>query len=376
MNKNHFLSKNCNDWSVKNLQEMCETFHVTFSKDDLKPQLCKRISDYFKMLTMEAQPYEIKLKFLLNISDTKTLQNTCSSSKEFYDICKQNKANILTNLLLKLNKTDNEIYDYYRKNNFIKGVEYFLRNYPESKQACFYQGWKNNNLEMVKLSVKNGAYIHTNNEEALFFSVKNGNLDIFNFLINNGANYKGDNIDNLFLSSIKQKHLEIVEFFVNKGANVHAHGDLAITLAAQSGNIEMIKYLINIGLNINVYDGIVLMRSVESGNLDAMKYLMNNNVYSQERKNSTLIASALANNLEMVKYLVRNKANVTANNNQALLVTTNEKIKGYLLENGARMLTLDEIFRQGHDDRLPFNQAFPPAFDDRAFNRGFDQNFQ
>jgi hypothetical protein len=95
MNKNHFLSKNCNDWSIGNLQNMCETFNITFSKDDLKPQLCKRISDYFKMLTMESQPYEIKL---LTISDAKTLQNTCSSSKDFYDICKQNKANILTNL--------------------------------------------------------------------------------------------------------------------------------------------------------------------------------------------------------------------------------------------------------------------------------------
>jgi hypothetical protein len=78
---------------------------------------------------------------------------------------------------------------------------------------------------MVKLSVEKCAIIPINDYELLLDSVKNGNLDIFNFLINNGAKYQ-DNINDLFSYSLGQTHLELVKFFINKGVDIHNNNDI------------------------------------------------------------------------------------------------------------------------------------------------------
>ena len=85
-----------------------------------------------------------------------------------------------------------------------------------NKQNMFEWAVSCNQLELLRLLVKQGADIHARNNYAL-----------------RRAAYKG--------------HLEIVKFLVKQGADIHALNDYALRRAACSGQLEVVMYIKSLG---------------------------------------------------------------------------------------------------------------------------------
>jgi ankyrin repeat protein len=74
---------------------------------------------------------------------------------------------------------------------------------------------ENGCLETVKYLVRNGANVHTSNEEALRRAAVNGHLDIIKILVKNGANVNA--CDNeVFYWTTKNNHTKVTEYLKNK----------------------------------------------------------------------------------------------------------------------------------------------------------------
>jgi ankyrin repeat protein len=124
------------------------------------------------------------------------------------------------------------------------------------------------NIKLVKFFVENGAIVNNkkikpskrNNKSwssyaqptHLFWALYNGNLDIIDYLIENGADIKHDNYRDLGACQFK---LDVLKHLINKKYiedmdNKEIYNILS--LAISNNNIEMIDYLAN-RLDINKY---------------------------------------------------------------------------------------------------------------------------
>lgn len=139
-------------------------------------------------------------------------------------------------------------------------------------------------LEIVEYLVENGASIDaetltiTRDLEIFKYLLKQGNVNI------NSVGYLG--MTALSLASIEESNLEMFEYLLENGADVNVQNDdgsTALMIASLYGNLEMVKYLLEKGANIN----------------------------AQDNDNSTaLIYASKWNNLEEVEYLVKNGADI------------------------------------------------------------------
>ena len=75
---------------------------------------------------------------------------------------------------------------------------------------------RNGHLEIVKILVKIGAYIHTQKGEALINASEKVHLDIVQYLVENRADISSNEYASLKKAAIN-KHDEIVRFFIKKG---------------------------------------------------------------------------------------------------------------------------------------------------------------
>ena len=77
-----------------------------------------------------------------------------------------------------------------------------------------------------------------NQEEALFWAVKNNDAELISLLIQAGA----------------AKNTEVVKLLIEAGADVTACNNAAIRIAAANGHTEVVKLLIEAGANVKADD--------------------------------------------------------------------------------------------------------------------------
>ena len=114
-------------------------------------------------------------------------------------------------------------------------------NYDEFKNILSY----NKNL----ISEKNGNI-------PLFLAINEGNLEIVQYLITQGANIESKTKDGLtplhFASG--NNDIKIVEYLITQGANIESKANDGFTplhFASRYGHIKIVEYLITHGANIN-----------------------------------------------------------------------------------------------------------------------------
>ena len=95
------------------------------------------------------------------------------------------------------------------------------------------------------------------------------NIDVFKYLIKNGADIHTDN-DYALRWSVVHGHLDIVKYLLENGANIHADNDYALRWSARNGHLDLIKYLLKNGANIHADDEYTLIWSAKNGHLDAV----------------------------------------------------------------------------------------------------------
>ena len=216
----------------------------------------------------------LKLRYpdTLNYNEKEETYNISGVTETHLNLSKRSKykSYYLTVIYYISKLKENYNYSYVRGN---PKVQYHIfKNAGKSSTALLLQSSIKGELNLVKESVKRGANIHTEDENALRWASLNGHLDVVKYLVENGANIHANNDEALHWAS-EDGHLDVVKYLVENGANIHANDDEALQLASENGHLEVVKYLVENGANIHANDDKALQLASENGHLEVVKYL-------------------------------------------------------------------------------------------------------
>ncbi len=183
-------------------------------------------------------------------------------------------------------------------------------------------GEKETKTEIVTI-FDSSPYETLSNEEkneALITASKNGQIEIVQYLVENGANINAQ--DSAYYTALMKasgdRQLEVIKYLIEKGASVTIDGEAGWTaldsaLVIGGENLEVVKILVENGADLNT--GILNFVS-RTGYLEAVKVLVENgadiNRASNEFGDTPLIEASREGKLEVVKYLVKAGADISA----------------------------------------------------------------
>jgi ankyrin repeat protein len=196
-----------------------------------------------------------------------------------------------------------------------------------------------NNMEMVKLLLENGASPNeTDKYPPLFYALSNNNTEMVKFLIEEGADPNIVGTDNLPpLATAAANSLSATKYLISKGADpkdpeclyyaalsdynetfiylvengANPDNPKAINEIIENGNVELLKYILRKGVSLNRQDYLTTTLKYDE-NLSMVYYIINNRELfkvSQKEIDEALSIAVYKNNYRMVKYLLENGAN-------------------------------------------------------------------
>jgi ankyrin repeat protein len=160
-------------------------------------------------------------------------------------------------------------------------------------------------LEVVKILIENGAYL---DYRSVANACINGHLHVVKILVENGAKIRG--FDHAISYASKYNHLEIVNYLIEKGADIHADNDRSIRNASKNNNFKMVELLVENGADIHADDDYAIRNASENNNFEMVKYLIEKGIHISTKDNYIINTASKNGNLEMVKYLVEKGATV------------------------------------------------------------------
>ena len=91
----------------------------------------------------------------------------------------------------------------------------------------------------------NQKYKVAGNQTPIRFACKTGNIELVEYLINNGAKIEDNPDDGItpLIQASRSNHYDLVKFLIEKGANVNAYArdkEFALNQAIKNGNYDII----------------------------------------------------------------------------------------------------------------------------------------
>ena len=235
-------------------------------------------------------------------------------------------------------KMDNEVFGFTVLTHAVKHgkmnvVEYLLKQgadpsiTDQSNNLPLHHAADKRHLEIAKMLIEKKA--DTINVKGyvgatpLCVASSAGNLDMFQFLLNKGADA---NIldDNGYLPlhwACRKGYLKMIELLIDKKFNINAKGDRGFTAlhhAAEHGHLEIVKILIDKGANINIPTSegrFPIQFAAYNGHLDILKHLLeiikDVNFKDDETNATLLMCASMGDKDNVVKYLMDQGADIT-----------------------------------------------------------------
>jgi len=135
-----------------------------------------------------------------------------------------------------------------------------------------------NNMIGVKVALKNGADIHTNDDYAVRYVCYNNSLELVKYLVENGANIHANNNQPIRLAS-ERNYINIVEYLIEKGVNItnvikETPNDSLLSHAINNENSYYVNMLLEYKIDIHCDDEYFLKKAYLKGNVDIIKSLI------------------------------------------------------------------------------------------------------
>lgn len=132
-------------------------------------------------------------------------------------------------------------------------------NYPQYWGPLQIAPGTSNNIEMVKLLIARGADINVGLLNALQMSISDGRRDIFDLLIQCGANVNAKDYEGFtpLYFAIHNDDSDFMNILIANGAEVNTKypgGETLLKSAAKTGRTEAVQFLLEAGANINEND--------------------------------------------------------------------------------------------------------------------------
>ncbi len=128
-------------------------------------------------------------------------------------------------------------------------------------------------LAIVRLLLKKGADIHTDDDEALKSAVIEEHLDTIKLLLREGANIHAED-DEALKTAVIDGHLDTIKLLLQEGADIHAQDDEALKLAASEEHLDIVKLLLQEGADIHSDNEYVLREAVRQKRIPLVKLLL------------------------------------------------------------------------------------------------------
>jgi ankyrin repeat protein len=186
---------------------------------------------------------------------------------------------------------------------------------PSEQDIELIDATRAGDMVRVEAALRQGADVHTKNDEPLFCSVEQGNLAIVAHLLDHGANIQAKY---LLRTAVRSGNFGIVDCLLKHGINVRANNDEALITAADCGSVDLIKRLLTEGANVHANNESPLWNAASISNIEALEYLISQGAIIREDRHSALLSAAKAGNLPAVEFLLAVGANVNANHGEAL----------------------------------------------------------
>ncbi|ORX75944.1 ankyrin [Anaeromyces robustus] len=222
--------------------------------------------------------------------------NVCSFSNGwnalFYAIDKNYK-----DIAVYLIDNDIDMYGNNLKNSNSKDILAFL--------------YEHKNIDLIKYMTEKGVKLdgkYNNGDTLLMTACNNNDIEMVNFLIENGADINAVNL----------------QLLVEKGINIHlknTRGYTAFLYASKTSNLDMVKYLISKGGNIKDKNNLgynALIEVCGHNKFEIVKYLIEYGIDINEQANDGGNALTLGigrADIEIIKYLVKNGIDINHTTN-------------------------------------------------------------
>ena len=212
------------------------------------------------------------------------------------------------------NKINNyEIIDYYlllnkaikyNNINIIKIlIEYIDINSENAIQLLFELVYNNKNIEIIKLILEKGIIITNIYKNLLFNSIKNNNIELFDYLF---LKYGDFNSYNIILFLINNNKKDILEYILNKKITIIDEENLILITTIRYLNLDIIKLLYKYKYKIhNNNNNNILLIAFKLNNLEIFKYLIDVIGLNPYEIKSLLINNKVTKNkLPIFNYLI------------------------------------------------------------------------
>lgn len=141
----------------------------------------------------------------------------------------------------------------------------------------FVKWVRENNLELVEDALKRGANIHMRNDAALRLSAMEGNAEMVQLLLDNGADITAFG-NALSLSALdhaaKGGHAKVVKILLENKADVHMNNDASLQISVNYAHTEIVTILLKAGANVHARDDAPLRSSIAKNNFVAADKLL------------------------------------------------------------------------------------------------------
>jgi uncharacterized protein len=162
--------------------------------------------------------------------------------------------------------------------------------------------------------IKRGIDINTADESGttlLMFAANNGNIELLEFLLNNGANILMNNMygDTAIGIAALRGKLAIVQRLVAAGAKLETEGWAPLHYAAFNGHADVIRYLIDkqVSVDARAPNGqTALMFAAKNDHLEVVRLLVSANadIQARDANGTTALSLAIdAGNTDIAHYL-------------------------------------------------------------------------
>ena len=245
------------------------------------------------------------------------------------------------------------------KTNNIKKVKSLIKRsnvnkLNEDKETIINYAIIKGNIKIVKHLIKLKAKLNIKSKVNYAFTIKNSKI-INSIKITQDI---GANGDTPLLLAIKTQNLELVKLLVKNGADVNFEKpNTPLKIAIKENNIDIVKFLLKKGAKLDlVYDSWVtpLFLAIDNNNIDIFNLLIQNGekINKKNLKRTSPLGYALLSieknklsneRLKMIKYLISKKAKI---NDRALYYATNSgslKLVNLVISNGAKIDLKKEV---------------------------------
>lgn len=179
----------------------------------------------------------------------------------------------------------------------------------------------NQNVEMAKLLIDNGADVHlvdSFGDPAINWASYYGHVPLVDLLVQKGASWEVESEHGSAIEvAMKQWNDELLSYFIDKGAGEPLTGEeKALAIAIRQGDLDAAKQLIGKGGSVDLKDELatpILINAASGGNVDMVNLLISKgvNLDVMNKVGQTAIGrAAYFGHLEVVKALLNSRVDV------------------------------------------------------------------